>query len=189
MIYLELFITFFKIGLFTFGGGYAMIPLIQQEVFAKGWLSEDILYNFIGISESTPGPIAVNLATFIGSSQGGFLGGICATLGVVLPSFIIILLIAAVLKSFDKNRIVKAVLSGVRPIITGLIIASGLLIIIKNVIVNIKTFSNFSVDYKTLIIMLILTAIIMLGKKILKKDFSPIIIILAGGVLGLLFFS
>ena len=103
MIFLELFITFFKIGAFTFGGGYAMLPLIQEEVLSKGWISAESLVNFIAISESTPGPFAVNMATFVGSAQGGFLGAFLATLGVVLPSFIIILIIAALIKVSLKN--------------------------------------------------------------------------------------
>lgn len=90
MIYLELFFTFFKIGLFTFGGGYAMIPMIQQSVVAKGWLTVDEVMSFVGIAESTPGPFAINIATFVGMSQSGILGAVCTTLGVVMPSFIII---------------------------------------------------------------------------------------------------
>ena len=88
MIFLKLFITFFQIGLFTFGGGYAMISLISEKVTAYGWLTEEELLNMIAVSESTPGPIAINMATFVGSDQGGVLGAICATLGVVLPSFL-----------------------------------------------------------------------------------------------------
>ncbi|MEG1535501.1 MAG: chromate transporter, partial [Clostridia bacterium] len=121
MIMWELFITFFKIGLFTFGGGYAMIPLIKEEVIGHGWLTEKLILDFIGISESTPGPIAVNLATFVGSSQGGFLGAMCATIGVVLPSFIIILIIAAVFKNFSKNKYVAMIMKGIKPVILGLI--------------------------------------------------------------------
>ena len=97
MIYLNLFIAFFEIGLFTFGGGYAMISLIHDKAIAFGWLAEEELLNMIAVSESTPGPIAVNMATFVGSTQGGVLGSLVATLGVVFPSFIIILLISAII--------------------------------------------------------------------------------------------
>ena len=90
---LKLFLTMFKIGLFTFGGGYAMIPLVKETVINNGWLAEADFYSFIGVCESTPGPVAINMATYIGSVQGGILGSVCATLGVVLPSFLIILLI------------------------------------------------------------------------------------------------
>ena len=87
MIYLELFFTFLKIGAFTFGGGYAMLPLIQSEVEAKGWMTNEELINFIAVSESTPGPFAVNISTYVGAETGGIVGSACATLGVVLPSF------------------------------------------------------------------------------------------------------
>ena len=100
MICLKLFLTFFEIGLFTFGGGYAMISLIREKALSFGWLTEEELLNMIAVSESTPGPIAVNMATFVGSAQGGLLGSLAATLGVVLPSFIIILLISALIRSF-----------------------------------------------------------------------------------------
>ena len=126
MEYLTLFYVFFKIGLFTFGGGYAMIPMIEDEVVGRGWLTAGELLNFIGVAESTPGPIAVNIATFIGSSRAGFLGALCATVGVVLPSFLIILLIAAVFRNFLKNRVVKGALVGIRGVIVGLILATGL---------------------------------------------------------------
>ena len=101
MIFLELFWTFFKIGAFTFGGGYAMLPLIQEAVLTKGWATSEALINFIAVSESTPGPFAINMATYIGSEQGGVFGAFCATLGVVMPSFIVILLVA---KFFDKFK-------------------------------------------------------------------------------------
>ena len=93
MIYIELFLNFLQVGAVSFGGGYAMISLIREKVLMNGWLSEGELLNMIAVSESTPGPIAVNMATFVGSKQGGILGSFVATLGVVLPSFIIILII------------------------------------------------------------------------------------------------
>ena len=107
---ITLFLTFLKIGLFTFGGGYAMIPLITESVLANGWLTEAELLDFIAVAESTPGPVAINMATFIGASQGGFFGAVLATLGVVLPSFIIILIIAAVVKGLMQFAGVKAFL-------------------------------------------------------------------------------
>ena len=97
MILFELFFTFFKIGALTFGGGYAMIPFVREQVLAHGWLTETELLNMIAVSESTPGPIAVNMATFVGSEEAGVLGAALATIGVVLPSFLIILLISALL--------------------------------------------------------------------------------------------
>ena len=102
MIYLELFLTFLQIGAVSFGGGYGMISLIRENVLMHGWLTEEELLNMIAVSESTPGPIAVNMATFVGSSEGGALGSLVATLGVVLPSFIIILIIAALVQVVES---------------------------------------------------------------------------------------
>ena len=121
MIYLELFWTFFLIGAFTFGGGYAMLPLIQIEVVNKGWLANEAVVNFIAVSESTPGPFAINMATYVGSEMGGVLGSACATLGVVLPSFIIILIVAKCYDRFKSSRLVKGAMSGLKPAVIGMI--------------------------------------------------------------------
>ena len=121
MIYLELLWTFFKIGAFTFGGGYAMLPLIQSEVASHSWLSEKELVNFIAVSESTPGPFAVNISTYVGMTVGGILGSFCATLGVVLPSFIIILIVAKCFDRFRKSQIVAGCMSGLKPAVIGMI--------------------------------------------------------------------
>lgn len=124
MIYLELFLTFFKIGAFTFGGGYAMLPLIQEEVLRKVWLTEQEIVNFVAVSESTPGPFAINIATFIGAKTGGIFGSVCATLGVVLPSFIIILIVAKCFEKFKENSVVAGCMSGLKPATIGLIAAA-----------------------------------------------------------------
>ncbi len=121
MIYLELFWTFFLIGAFTFGGGYAMLPLIQTEVMKKGWLEAEAVVNFVAVSESTPGPFAVNMATYVGSEMGGVLGAACATLGVVLPSFIIILIVAKCYDRFRKSKLVMGAMSGLKPAVIGMI--------------------------------------------------------------------
>ena len=121
MILLSLFLVFLKIGAFTFGGGYAMIALIQAEVSARGWISAEELVNFIAIAESTPGPIAVNMATFVGARIAGIPGAAIATLGVVLPSFIIILLVARCFDRFKKSPIISGCMSGLRPAVVGLI--------------------------------------------------------------------
>ena len=128
MIYLQLFWTFFKIGLFTFGGGYAMLPLIQNEVLANGWLTLEQIVNFVAVSESTPGPFAVNIATYVGmitagdsGTAAGLLGAACATLGVALPSFLIILIIARGYEKFRRNTIVEGAMTGLRPAVIGLI--------------------------------------------------------------------
>ncbi len=124
MIYLELFYTFFTIGLFTFGGGYAMLPLIQQKVIDHNWLSMEELVDFVAISESTPGPFAVNIATYVGAETGGVLGSVCATLGVVLPSFIIILIVAKFYLKFKNSKAVSGVMYGLRSAVVGLMAAA-----------------------------------------------------------------
>ena len=121
MIYLELFWTFFLIGAFTFGGGYAMLPLIQIEVVNKGWLANEAVVNFIAVSESTPGPFAINMATYVGSEMGGIFGAACATLGVVLPSFLIILTVAECYDRFRESKLVKGAMSGLKPAVIGMI--------------------------------------------------------------------
>lgn len=126
MINLYLFLTFFKIGLFTFGGGYAMIPMIQQDILSHGWLTQQQLIDFIAISESTPGPFAVNIATFVGMSQSGVAGAVCATLGVVLPSFLIILIVAKWFGRIQENIYVKAVFYGLRPAVVALVASAAL---------------------------------------------------------------
>ena len=121
MIFLELFYVFFLIGAFTFGGGYAMIAMIQQQVEARGWMSTEQLVDFVAIAESTPGPIVVNMATFVGTQMGGIFGAVCATLGVVLPSFLVILIVARCYQAFRKSKWVQGVMSGLKPAVVGLI--------------------------------------------------------------------
>ena len=121
MIYLELFFTFLMIGAFTFGGGYAMLPLIQEEVAAKGWVDAAALVDFVAVSESTPGPFAINMATYVGAEVGGVLGSVCATLGVVIPSFVVILIVAKCYDKFRQSKVVKGCMSGLKPAVVGLI--------------------------------------------------------------------
>ena len=125
MIYWELFISFFTIGAFTFGGGYAMLPMIQQTVAEHGWMELSALVDFIAVSESTPGPFAVNIATYVGAQVGGVFGSVCATLGVVLPSFLIILLVARCYAAFKSSRMVQGCMSGLKPAVVGLIGAAA----------------------------------------------------------------
>ena len=136
MAFLSLFLTFFKIGAFTFGGGYAMLPFIQQEVLNHKWVAEADLINFIAVSESTPGPFAINMATYIGSQVGGdygfwgsIFGSFCATLGVVLPSFIVILIVARFYEKYKQSKIVKGCMSGLKPAVVGLIGAAILSVV------------------------------------------------------------
>lgn len=124
MIAIQLFLTFFKIGAFTFGGGYAMLPLIQQEVLEHQWMGLEELVNFMAVSESTPGPLAVNLSTYVGAETAGLGGAVCASLGVVLPSFLIILIVAKFFAAFRDNSIVQGCMSGLRPAVVGMIAAA-----------------------------------------------------------------
>ena len=188
MIYLELFLNFLKIGVVSFGGGYGMIPLIQETVVTKGWLSQEQILNFIAVSESTPGPIAINMATFIGSSQGGILGSFIATLGIVLPSFVIILIIASLAKNLMKFGGVKATLNGIRPTIVGMIFATFVTMFISTVF-GIKTIESvFSFDWKGLVIFTVVVIIAVAYKLIRKKSLSPIILIIFSGGLGMLMY-
>ena len=125
MICLELFVTFFKIGLFTIGGGYAKLPLFQADVQAHGWMTAEELVNFIAVSESTPGPFAVNVSTYVGAELAGLTGALCATLGVVLPSFLIILLVARFYAAFRASAAVSGAMSGLRPAVIGMIGAAA----------------------------------------------------------------
>lgn len=177
MIYFDLFWTFFKIGAFTFGGGYAMLPLIQSEVLKNGWISADELLNFIAVSESTPGPFAINIATYVGTTLGGFLGALCSTLGVVLPSFLIILCIARFFEKFSDNYIVKGVMSGLKPAVIGLIL-SAVLSVGKTVLFP-DGFSIGADFYISLCIFLISAVLIF-------KKLHPIYVILISAVLGIL---
>ena len=128
MIFLELFWVFFLIGAFTFGGGYAMIAMIQQQVVSRGWMEMEQLIDFVAIAESTPGPIAVNMATFVGAKLGGALGAACATLGVVLPSFVVILVVARCFRAFCANKWVGRVMNGLKPAVVGLIASAAVTI-------------------------------------------------------------
>lgn len=189
MIYLKLFLTFFEIGLFTFGGGYAIISIIRDKTLAFGWLTEEELLNMIAVSESTPGPIAVNMATFVGSTQGGILGSLCATLGVVLPSFIIILLIVSLIRNFLKYKGVQAFLKGVRPCVVALILATSITMALSTLLSFTTLRGGFSPDIKGIIILVILLSVAFIFKKIKKKKPYPIVMILISAGLGMLLYS
>ena len=189
MIYLNLFLTFLKIGAVSFGGGYGMISLIREDCLANGWLSEEELLNFIAVAESTPGPIAVNMATFVGSSQGGILGSFLATLGVVLPSFLIILLIASVFTRLVKYAGVKAVLGGIRPAIIALILGTALTMLLS-LGFGIKVIGDTpSPDYRALIILAFISTLAFTYKKWRGKPLSPILLIIISGVMGVAFYG
>lgn len=183
MIYLLLFLEFFKIGLFTFGGGFAMIPLVEEVVLKHGWLSESAFYNFIGVCESTPGPIAINMATYVGSMQGGLFGSVVATLGVVMPSFIIILIVASVLKKFTDNKYFKAFIKGVKPVVVALILSVGVILLAKSL--GYVSIHEFSFDLVNIIIFAIVCAIFWGVKLIFKKKITTIPLILISAGLGI----
>lgn len=121
MIYINLFFTFLKIGAFTFGGGYAMLPLIRASITENNWMDDDQILNFIAVSESTPGPFAINVSTYVGMEAGGIFGSVLATLGVVLPSFIIILIVAKLYDKFKTNKYVQGAMNGLKPAVIGFI--------------------------------------------------------------------
>ena len=189
MIYLELFLTFLQVGAFSFGGGYGMISLIREKVLMYGWLTEEEMLNMIAVAESTPGPIAVNMATFVGSAQGGFLGALLATLGVVLPSFIIILIIATLIRNFLKYKGVQAFIGGIRPCVIGLILATAITMLMSTVIGFSGIGDTFVIDFKGIIIFAILIAISVIAKLAIKKKPSPILMILISAELGMLMYS
>lgn len=189
MIYFELFLTFFEIGAVSFGGGYGMISLIRELTLAKGWLSEAELLNFIAVSESTPGPIAINMATFVGTSQGGIPGALLATLGVVLPSFIIILIIAALIRNLLRYPAVQAVLQGIRPCAAGLILATGAIMFLSTLFDFRRLGEPLRISLRALVIFAVLALTAAVFKRLFRKKLSPIVLILFSAVLGMVLFS
>ena len=187
MIYLELLIGFLIVGCFSFGGAYGAIPLIKEVVLFYGWVSEEMFTYFVAVSESTPGPIMVNMATYIGSSQGGFLGALLATTAVVTPAFLIILLIVTILKKTLSNPYVQAGLKGIEPCIIGIIFATGFLMIVKNMVPHI-TRNEANIDVAAVMITVILLVNSSIYEKKNKKAFSPIMLILTAAVLGVILF-
>ena len=180
MIFLKLFLSFFKIGALTFGGGMAMLPLIREEALSNGWIDEAALVDFIAVSESPPGPIAVNLATYVGQTVGGFFGAVSATLGVALPSFIIILIIARVFEKFKKSTVISGCMTGLRPCVVGLI-GAALLSVAKTVFfpagLSLSVFASPS--------LYIFGGIFALSTVLSFKKLHPIIIICICAVLGI----
>lgn len=185
MIYLDLFLGFLKIGCFAFGGAYGAIPLIRDMVMSYGWLSDEMMAYMIAVSESTPGPIMINLATYIGSSQAGFWGALIATFAVVLPSFLIILLITALLKTALKNKYVQAILRGLQPCVIGIVLATGIYMILKNCF---GTISNAVVNPSAIVITVLLVVSMFGYKRLAKKKLSPIGLIILSAILGIIVF-
>lgn len=172
-ILIQLFFTFLKIGTFSFGGGYAMIPFIQREIIENhNWINNNVFMDIIGISQMTPGPIAINSATFVGFKVSGVLGSVAATLGVVTMSFILVSIASKAMEKFKESKILKGALLGMRPVLIALIIQAFF-----------DLAKGAYVDVKSVIITLII------GILLLSKKFHPIIAIVISGILGIVFYG
>ena len=185
MIVLDLFLAFLKVGMFTFGGGYSAIPLIRDVVLNRGWLGDEQLTYMIAIAESTPGPIMVNLATYVGTSQAGFPGAVITTLAVVLPSFCVIILVTRILKTFIKNRYVQVVLQGLKPCIVGIILSTGVYMTLHCCF---PLTDATWIDLRSCVMAVLLFAISSLYQKQKQKKISPILLISISALLGILIF-
>lgn len=183
MILLKLFVDFFKVSCFTFGGAYGAIALIRDMVLQNGWLSEAEIAYMIAVSESTPGPIMVNMATYIGSDQAGFLGSIVATVAVVLPAYLVILLVMGILKNAIRNPWVQAALRGLKPCVVGIVLATGLGMVIRN------CFHEGGTDLRAAVITVALILILLLYQRLSKKKLSPIALICVSAVLGIVVYG
>ena len=191
MLFLQLFYTFFKIGLFGFGGGYAMLSMIQGEVVTRhGWISAQQFTDIVAISQMTPGPIGINSATFVGYStliDAGYtpamavLGSATATFAVILPSFILMLIISRYFLKFQKHPVVMAVFSGLRPAVVGLLAAAALLLM------NSENFSSPTNDMRSFIISCLIFLVVFIATRHFK--ISPILMIVLSGVAGLLLYQ
>ena len=177
------------IGALSFGGGYGMVSLVQETVLSNGWLSESEFMNFIAASESTPGPLAVNMSTFIGSTQAGIAGAFVATLGVVLPSFIIILIIAALINNLLRFRGVQAFLSGIRPCVVALILSTAVTLGLKALFGFENIHFVLAVDIRAVAILTILACVGAVYKKMRSKQASPILMIVIAAVLGVIMYA
>lgn len=200
MIYIKLLAAFLKIGLFSFGGAYGAIPLIRDIVFTNQWMDEEMFSNLVALSESTPGPIMVNMATYVGSKQGGFWGALVATIGVVLPSFLILLAVTILFHNFLKHKKVQAVLKGVKPCLMGVILATGIYMAVSMCIPSECLVSPFGVlqgmgrgffvvDLAACIILFILGFVTILYQVVRKKEFPPIVLLSLAAVMGCIFYS
>lgn len=186
MIYLDLFLGFLKVGCFSFGGAYGAIPLIRDVVLEYGWLSDEALTHMIAVSESTPGPIMVNIATFVGANRAGVLGAVLATLAVIIPAFVIVVLITSLLQKVIENKYVQAVLKGVKPCMSGIVLATGVYMLISNCFIS----DNVpGINLKAIIIVLILGAVMNVYRYIKKKKISPIMLIVISAVAGMVLYG
>jgi len=192
MIYIQLLMTFFKIGLFSFGGGYAMIPLIQKEIEANGWMASSEFVDIVAIAEMTPGPIAVNSATFVGYKTAGLLGGVFATLGVSLPSLILIMILSRYILTYKNHPITRSLFYGIRPVITGLIVTAAIFVAETSIFrqsISLQTLMNGLshplqlIDVKSLVLFIAVTV------SLVRFKLHPILVIIASGITGIFLFS
>lgn len=199
MIYIKLLAAFLKIGLFSFGGAYGAIPLIRDVVLENQWMDAEMFSNLVALSESTPGPIMVNMATYVGSKQGGFLGALAATTGVVLPSFLILLAVTILFHNFLKFKKVQAVLKGIKPCLMGVILATGIYMAVSICIPSgisrhlagtqgLES-SSLAVDPAACILLTVLGFVTVLYQAIRKKEFPPAALLSLAAVMGYIFYS
>ena len=184
MIYLELILGFLEVGCFSFGGAYSAIPLIRDVVLSYGWLSDETMTYMIAVAESTPGPIMVNLATFVGNAQAGLLGAILATTAVVLPSFIAILLIMNLMRNLLKHGSAQAILRGLKPCIIGIVLAMGAYMTLHRCL----PLTDVILDWRAVVIAALLLVLRSVYPKLRKKKLSPITMIVISACLGLLLY-
>ena len=195
-LFLKLYFEFFKTGLFAIGGGMATIPFLYEMSDTTGWFTYNDLANMVAVSESTPGPIGINMATYVGYITGvdqggvllGILGAVIATLGLITPSIVVILIIAAILKSFKDNKYVKSAFYGLRPASTGLIAAAGLSVFVTNLFFAEELANGFSlsaINWKGWILAAVLLVLTNKVKKV--KDLHPIVFIGISAVVGIVF--
>lgn len=201
MIYGKLLAAFLKIGLFSFGGAYGAIPLIRDVVLENQWMDEEMFSNLVALSESTPGPIMVNMATYVGSKQGGFGGALVATIGVVLPSFLILLAVTILLHNFLKHKKVQAVLKGVKPCLMGVILATGIDMAGSICITSGACGSGHpartpgagsgfpAVDPAACLLLVLLGLVTVLYQTVRKKELPPVVLLSLAAVLGCIFYS
>ncbi len=183
MIFLELLAGFLKIGCFSFGGAYGAIPLIREVVLSYGWIDEERLSYLIAVSESTPGPIMVNTATYIGAEKAGVPGALIATFAVVLPAFLVVIILMLLLKKFLKNEAVRATLDGLKSCVIGIIFATGVYMILVNCIGSVRA---PSADVTAVILTAALAAVWFAVKLIFKNRVSPVVLICIAGGAGIL---
>lgn len=189
MIYLQLFFSFLKVGSFAFGGGYAMLSLIGEAVMSYGWMTQEDFLSFLGVETLIPGPIVINMATYVGYQKAGFLGALLTTVGVVLPSFVIILIVAAFIRNLLKYPPVKVFITSMRPALSGLLAAVAVTMALT-VFLGIDTIQTARItwDWRSFLILAVVIAVPALWSRHKKKEFSSILLVTISGILGMLLF-